>query len=252
MSTNRYCATSVVAYTRVMCWTQPVSLALGAAGMGAATYTHQKGYSKYVSLPLAYFSLMEFLQFFSYYSINQCALESNSTLTLLSYVHIAFQPIFINMIMMHSVPGGVSARTRRIAYSISIIVAGLLLAKLLPLAPASLCAPGQTLCGPQMCTVSGSWHLAWQIPLYNVPLPGDTMLYYSLAAFVVPLFYGAWASVATIFIFGPVLAYMLTGGSPNEWPAVWCLYSVAFMIVGLTPLYKSTQVRFMRALGARR
>lgn len=235
-----------------MCWTQTASLALGAAGVGTAAYAHQKGYSKYVSLPLLYFSVMEFLQFFSYYWINQCALESNSSLTLLSYIHIAFQPIFINMIMMHSVAGGVSARTRRVAYGISIVVAVLLLAKLLPLAPDSLCAPGQTLCGPQMCTVSGSWHLAWQIPLYNVPLPGDAMLYYSLAAFIVPLFYGAWVSVATIFILGPVLAYALTSGSPNEWPAVWCLYSVAFLIVGLTPLYRQAHVRLMRALGLRR
>ncbi len=218
-----------------MCWNAPVSLALGAAGMTVAGVSAARGGSKDIAIPLAYFSLMELLQFASYGSIDQCALASNTALTTLSYVHVAFQPIFFNMLMMASVPGGVSRQMRRIAYGVSLAITALLLVKLVPAIPASLCAIGETLCGAQMCTVSGNWHLAWQVPLYDAPIPWDIFYYYAAGVFVLPLFYRAWLAVVVALASGPVLTYLIAQGNPNEWPAIWCFFSVALILVGMLP-----------------
>ena len=221
-----------------MCWSASASLALGTATAGMAGYAHTEGESTYFTLPLFYFSLMEFLQFFSYFSINQCALESNTALTFLSYVHIAFQPLFINMFLMATSPRGVekiSRQTKRIIFSLTLVIALLLLTKLVPFFPASICAPGQTLCSTlNMCTMSGSWHLAWYVPQYNLPLPGDGFLYYGFGIFFLPLFYGAWVGILVLLFTGPLIAYALAGGNPNEWPAIWCLYSVLIMLTLMT------------------
>lgn len=214
-----------------MCWSAPVSLAIGAAGLGVAAYGHKKGESKYITLPLAFFSLMELLQFAGYLYIDQCALGANNWLTLISYVHIAFQPIFINMYLMYSLPRRPSKRVRQYIYAACLAVTTLLLIKLVPFAPDTLCKIGQTLCGPQMCTVSGTWHIGWSVPLYNFPIPGDAFIYYALVCMLLPLFYGAWYATALYVLTGPFLAYYLASGNPLEWPAIWCFYSVILIII---------------------
>lgn len=216
---------------------------MAASGVYAA-----RGGSKDIAIPLAYFSLMEFLQFASYASIDQCALSSNTALTTLSYIHVAFQPVFFNMLMMASVPGGVSTKMRRIAYGISLVVTALLLLKLVPLVPESLCALGETLCGAQMCTVSGNWHLAWQIPLYDAPIPWDIFYYYGCAVFLLPLFYRAWLAVVVALAAGPVFTYLLARGNPNEWPAIWCFFSVAYILIGMLPQAKRIMAGVRKSL----
>jgi hypothetical protein len=213
-----------------MCWTAAASAALGATGVGTAIYLNNKGEPKAFTIPLAYFSLMEFIQFASYASIDHCSFTANTALTFVSWVHIAFQPFFLNMFLIRGVRKKVSAFAKRTAYAVSLLVAAILLLKIVPFAPESLCSPGQSLCGTTMCTVSGNWHLAWSIPYYNFPFPGDAFIYYAFAVFLVPLFYGAWLGVLRTFLTGPLLAYILTGGNPLEWASVWCLFSVGLIL----------------------
>jgi hypothetical protein len=106
-----------------------------------------------------------------------------------------------------------------------------MLLKLIPFVKESLCTIGQTMCGPLLCTVPGVWHLAWSVPQYLFPIPGDTMAFYALGAFVPAFFYGAWRGSLIMILTGPVLAYFLTNGNPLEWPAVWCLYSVSLIFL---------------------
>jgi hypothetical protein len=236
-----------------MCWSATASIVLGTAGVATAAYAHTSGESKYVTLPLVYFSLMEFLQFFSYATINECALTANSSLTLLSYIHIAFQPLFVNMFLMYSLKKRrPTKRTRALVYTLCFITSGILLIKLIPLDPTSLCALGQTLCGATLCTVSGTWHLAWSVPQYNWPIPFDSMVYYSLAAFVLPLWYGARGGAVRTVLSGPVLAYILTAGNPLEWPAVWCLYSVLLIIMTLLFQHQNAVRSYLDTMRAHR
>lgn len=214
-----------------MCWSPAASLTLGVAGMATAAYAAKKGTTKDVTVPLAYFSLMEFIQFFGYSSVNQCGLPVNQWVTLISYIHIAFQPIFFNMLYFAYLPKPVSRRVRRYVYGASLLTTAALLVKVLPVSPANICRLGETLCAAQWCTVSGSWHIAWNIPWYTWPLPGSLLLYYGFGIIVLPLLYGAWRGVLFALI-GPVIAYATTQ-NPNEWPAVWCLFSVALILLNL-------------------
>ena len=66
---------------------------------------------------------------------------------------------------------------------------------------------------------------------------------YLLSVFVLPLFYGAWRLVIFHAVLGPILAAFLTD-NPNEMPAIWCLFSVGLVIMGLSPLVRT------RVLGA--
>ena len=55
-----------------------------------------------------------------------------------------------------------------------------------------------------------------------------------VAAFGLPLLYGAWRFALFHFLAGPGLASLLTD-NPNEMPAIWCLLSIALVFAGLHP-----------------
>lgn len=218
-----------------MCWSPEASLALGVAGMTTAAYTARKKEQRGWAIALAFFSAMEFIQFYSYSSIDQCGSPANQWGTYISYAHIILQPIFFNMIYVSALGYTLSRRARAYIYGAASFFSLILLIKIIPFQAASICHVGATLCGAAWCTVSGSWHLAWQVPLYTWPLPGDLLIYYALAIFVLPLFYGAWRGVLYVDV-TLVIAYATTQ-NPNEWPAVWCLFSVAFMLLMLSGEY---------------
>lgn len=233
-----------------MCWNAPVSLAIGAAGIATAGVAHARGESKMITAPLVFFSLMELLQYASYWYIGACTLQANTLLTQISYVHIAFQPIFMNMVMMYSAPP-ISIRIRTIVFALCGVSTIAMLIKIVPTGAQHLCAAGETLCGPMWCSVQGNWHLAWSVPQYSFPLPGDTFaFYYFPAVFLLPFLYRAgWTSIA-VFMSGPPLAYVLTSGNALEWPAVWCLYSIPIIIYTfvVTVYKRRTGVAWYQAL----
>ena len=200
--------------------------------MAAAGYGEKRGVTRSVTIPLAFFSLMEFLQFAGYLYLNQCSLETNSFITQLSYLHIALQPIFVNMFFLTFLPISHQMRVRPYAYVGAAVVSALLLLKLVPVEAKYFCEAGQTLCGPAWCTISGNWHIGWSVPYYNL-LPGDGMWYYALGTMILPALYGAWRPALTYLLTGPVVAYFLAGGNPHEWPAIWCFYAVIILIYSM-------------------
>jgi hypothetical protein len=58
---------------------------------------------------------------------------------------------------------------------------------------------------------------------------------YLFVVFVVPVIYGSWRFTLFHFVTGPAAAY-LTTRNPNEFPAVWCLFSLGLLLVVMTPL----------------
>jgi hypothetical protein len=172
---------------------------------------------------------MEVLQALSYPVLGQCTSPQNQLLTLLSYLHIAFQPFFFNAIYMYFIPKGVRQRIQPFVYAFCFAIAIVMLVRVYPFEWASQCQLGYALCGTQFCSAAGSWHLAWTLPLNDL-LP--FLPAYALAVFILPLLYGSWRAVAFSFIAGPVLAY-LTTANVNEQPAVWCLFSVALLVLVL-------------------
>ncbi|NNE87167.1 MAG: hypothetical protein HKN27_03745 [Silicimonas sp.] len=227
-----------------MCWSAEASVAMVAVGgLATAVARHQK---QPVAIwgTLGYFTAMEALQVGGYAVLDQCGTPANRAVSVLSYLHIAFQPIFINLFAMELVPEPVKQRVRGWVLAICAASAAIMLLQLVPLPSFGACVPGTPLCAEALCTVSGAWHIAWDIPYNGLMVPIEQAFglssgfpSYMVAVFILPLVYGAWRFVVMHAFAGPILAQTLTS-NPNEMPAVWCLFSIAILCVALSPLVR--------------
>jgi hypothetical protein len=219
-----------------MCWSGEASFAVAITSFATVAYVVAKRESFLLWVPLLYAGLMELLQAYTYIYIGRCELPQNQLATYLGYLHISFQPLFMNMAALYFIPEKFRNKIACFAMPICFIFIILALIKIYPFTWAPQCQPGIDLfCGKILCSTPGSWHIAWEIPyrtffLYN--------WVYFLPAFALPLLYGSWKLVFYIFFSGPPLAWLITH-NPNEWPAIWCLYVIAFIFVALfTPLQR--------------
>ncbi|NBX03527.1 MAG: hypothetical protein EBR02_05630 [Alphaproteobacteria bacterium] len=227
-----------------MCWSGEASAVLATIGLGSTVYAAYKKEPMVLCMALGYFSLMELLQAFTYSVINECALPSNQIATLLGYLHIAFQPFFINAVSLHFINQNVAKRIAPAAYTLCFIVAITMILQVYPFDWAGICTPGRILCSTHLCSVSGNWHIAWDLPLNGIGNSLETSPYwvigpfmgYTLIGFLVPLFYGSWRFTVYHMLVGPLLARATTSNM-NEWPAVWCLLSIGLLLLVVkTPL----------------
>jgi hypothetical protein len=212
------------------------------AGTVAASVTAKQGRPAAIPITIVYFALMEALQAAGYLVVDQCTSALNQTIAILSVIHIIFQPFFINAFAMELVPESVRASARVAVYSACAASAVVMLLQLYPFDWAGTCRSGSTLCGPTLCTITGDWHIGWEVPFNGLMIPLEQSLgieaafpTYAIAAFLVPLWYGAWRFAIFHAVLGPVLAELLTS-DPREMPAIWCLFSVGIVILSLSPL----------------
>ena len=179
-----------------MCWSGDASAVLATAGLGTTAYAAYRREPAAIWMPLGYFSLMELLQAFTYSVIDQCSLPSNQIATLLGYLHIAFQPFFINAVSMHFIPDQARARIAPVVYSLCFVSAVFMLLQLYPFAWAGQCDPSMPLCGTRLCSVHGNWHIAWQVPTNGMCNSFADRFWhgfpsYVIAGIIVPILYGS-------------------------------------------------------------
>lgn len=227
-----------------MCWSATASVAMVGLGGAATVVTAYRGEPRAIWMALGYFTVMEALQALGYSVVDQCGSFGNRSVTVLSYLHIAFQPLFINAFAMAIAPVAVSARQRRLVYGVAGVCSAFILLRLVPIDWAGVCRAGEVMCATGFCTVSGNWHIAWEVPLNGLYNPltdwlGTSVQFpdYFVAVFVLPLFYGAWRFVLFHLFAGPVLAWILTS-NPDEMPAVWCLFSIGILLIGMSPFIR--------------
>lgn len=227
-----------------MCWSATASLAMVGIGGVATIVTFRRGEPKAIWLTIGYFTLMEALQAAGYAVVDQCGSSANQSITFLSYLHIVFQPFFINAFAMELVPAPVKARLRRSVFALCGLSALVMLLQLVPSTWAGLCRPGDVLCGAELCLMSGDWHIAWTIPYNGLLRPFENLIgihagfpTYMLTAFLLPLVYGSWRFVVFHAVAGPILAGFLTT-NPNEMPAIWCLFSIGLLLIAISPLIR--------------
>ncbi|WP_245626859.1 DUF5765 domain-containing protein [Aestuariivita boseongensis] len=209
-------------------------------GFAATAVTYRRGATPAIWGTLGFFTFMEALQVWGYMVLDQCGTASNETVTRLSYLHIVVQPFFINAFAMELIPSAVKQRVRMWVFGACAVSSLIMLVQIAPVPALGDCAPGSPLCGERWCTVSGDWHIAWDVPYNGLLVPLDKALgmssgfpSYMVAAFLLPLLYGAWRFVLMHALAGPILAASLTT-NPNEMPAVWCLFSIAILLIGLS------------------
>ena len=224
-----------------MCWSGEASAVLATVGVGSTVYAACKGEDRRLWMPLGYFSLMEVLQAYTYTVIDDCASPANQIATLLGYLHIVFQPFLANLISLYFIPRPVREAIEPWVYAVVSVGAVCMLVSVYPFAWAQTCQPGvEIFCGQRICSVSGEWHIAWEINRTVVALG---VIPYVLSTFALPVLYGSWRMTLYHALSGPGLAW-LTTGSLNEMAAVWCLYSIGLLlIVAKTPLRSLLHVR---------
>jgi Family of unknown function (DUF5765) len=224
-----------------MCWSGEASAVLAAVGIGTTIYAAYKKQPTFLWVSLGYFSLMELLQAYTYSVIDSCALPSNQIATLFGYLHIAFQPFFINFVALYFVPQHVKERIFSLTMIVCFFAAIIMILQIFPFEWAGKCLAGTVLCGDELCSVHGTWHIAWNLPLngmFNEMNKNITLAGYHIVAFpsylvagvITPLLYGSWRFSLYQIAMGPLLALLLTK-NPNEWPAVWCLLSIGLLII---------------------
>lgn len=229
-----------------MCWSAEASTTLAAIGIATTAYAAYKKEPTVLWITLGYFSSMELLQAFTYTVIDDCNSPSNQVATLLGYLHIAFQPFFINAISMYFIPEEIRRKITLPVYFLCFVVAIFMILASYPFSWAGSCVEG--LCGERLCSVSGSWHIAWELPLnlidyWNFGFFQMSGFSYVLVAFLLPILYGSWRFTLYHVLMGPSIAYFLTD-SINEHAAVWCLISIALLLIVVkTPIRKILFVR---------
>jgi len=226
-----------------MCWSGEASTVLATIGLGSTIWVAAKGEDKRLWMPLGYFALMEALQAFTYTVINDCENPSNQFATLLGFLHIVFQPFLINLISLYFVPDYVRKKIEFWVYTTIMVGAVAMIISIYPFQWAELCRPEVApFCGSRLCSISGQWHIAWEMPRTVVWWIFGAKAY-AIAAFVLPILYGSWKMTLYHILTGPFLAYLSTG-SLNEWAAVWCLYSIGLLLVVIkTPVRKLLHVK---------
>jgi hypothetical protein len=235
-----------------MCWNGQASATLATIGIATTVYAAWKREPTPLWISLGYFSLMELLQAFTYSVINECENPANQIATLFGYLHITFQPFFINAVALYFVPPIVRKRMAAPAFVICFACSIFMLFQLFPFDWAGTCDPRRPLCGERLCSVRGNWHIAWEVPTNGIgnsfadsmfaPLR-DGFPSYLLAGFLVPLLYGSWRIVLYHYVLGPWLAWHLTS-NVNEFPAIWCLLSIGILLIVVkSPLRRVLHVK---------
>jgi len=211
-----------------MCFSQTGSLAVGITGLLFSLYlwTGKPIRYRYAALGIAYFSLMEVLQYLQYGVIDRCN-AYNEQLTLLGYLHICFQPVFIHLWLF-----AFTQNPPFLVVYLSLAAGVLLASRVLWVGDDELCdETHEPLCGPITCSFSGERHIAWSVRLRA---PGKYWFTPSIG-----LHFFMWVMPALVlFQLKPLIALLLTGPylgflsqHIHEQPAIWCYTVIGQMIV---------------------
>jgi hypothetical protein len=227
-----------------MCWSGEASAVVAAVGYASAALCIRRGESKLIWAPTMYFATMEALQAYTYSVVGQCGAPANEIATTLAYVHICFQPIFINAFSLSFVPDWIRKKVMSAVITIASVAGVLFLLRFMPFDWLTSCIGTRynlvfcddctfpiPLCGEKLCAIQGSWHIGWDMPLKFHPVLDNA---YTFGAFLLPLFYGAWRITLYLILAGPVAASFTTD-NPNEWPAIWCLFSTLILGLAIQP-----------------
>merc|ERR1712167_431412 len=215
-----------------MCFNQPMSFAFATLGLIIAIYIKFKTTNTKYAIGVFWFFLMELLQGFQYFWIDDCDHPMNQFLTLLGFIHICYQPYFTHVInsslsrnpkflMQYDIIlrlcllGGTLLFLRYVVAEYSQMIISSDLTDWMGVAPAvGSCRTIEWLRGEKLCTFSGRYHLAWSVPMYD------------------PTYWSPSAAIHSFLMFGPFFASWIT---PNlmEQASIWCFFSIAQIAIML-------------------
>jgi len=222
-----------------MCWNGEASAIVAAIGLGSTAYAVYKREPIVLTTALGYFSLMELLQAVAYTVVDQCGTPLNESMTLLGYLHIAFQPFFINAVSLYFVAKDVQRKAAPWVYSVCFVSTLALVLNIYPFEWAGLCEKlYREMCSTRLCSYYGNVHIAWEFPMNGMfnwmKIEGhkhiNAWMIYGIPAFILPMIYGSWKMTLYHVLMGPVPAIIITRSS-QEMAAFWCLLSIMFLLI---------------------
>lgn len=219
-----------------MCFNQPMSGMFSVLAILIAVLTHRATQNNRLTAGVVWFALMEGLQFFQYYWIDDCDSIINKTLTWLGFFHICLQPFFTHLMTSTLVTSDEDKYKYKAVLGLSVAVAVWMLFKsfLAPWATDDItkCPSTEWLRGENLCTLSGKYHLAWSVPMHPPTYFVPSAATHSFAMFAPFLLFGHKIFIigAILFFSGPVLASYITP-SLLEQASIWCFFSIAQILV---------------------
>jgi len=180
---------------------------------------------------VAYFAAMETLQAFQYSYVGLCDDPVNKVLTILGFVHLAFQPLFVNLYLGCFMN---NAQKKYLPLILGLcLFAGVMMSNrmVFTLGDIPCQYKVEPMCGLTTCTFRGDVHLAWQMPLQHSDqdyfTPGFTLHFFM---FYLPTFaLGMYEYTIFLLLSGPFLGRALTSHN-DEIPAIWCFFSIVQVI----------------------
>ena len=224
-----------------MCFSQEMSGAFALLGLFLAYYVYSRTSNYELASGVFYFFLMEFLQFWQYFWIDDCNSKVNQVLTVLGYAHICGQPYFTHVIncaltknpnlrnheykivKRMALVGGAWLFSRYILthfYGYTADVSGY--------HPETGGKSTEWLRGEKLCTLSGKFHLAWSVPMTDVSYWTPSAQIHSFLMFA-PFFIMKRNMIIQgvfLFAFGPYLATYFTSNLMEQ-ASIWCFFSIA-------------------------
>jgi len=229
-----------------MCFDQTTSFAFAALGLFLSWYVHYYTLNTKLAIGVFWFFLMEFLQGFQYFFINDCDSGWNKFLTLLGFIHISYQPYFTHIINSSLTRHPVYLEQYKIVLRLCLLGGTMLLARFflaefssslissdfgdwMKVAPApGSCRTQEWLRGEKLCTYRGKYHLAWSVPMYDPTYWSPSAAIHSFLMFAPFFVMKKNMIIQGVFLWlaGPFAASLIT---PNlqEQASIWCFFSIA-------------------------
>lgn len=193
---------------------------------------------------LIFLASKELIQLLLYSTgLAKCKTKWNKWLTSLSWVHICFQPFFVNLFFSAFSPNAV---LYKIPIILSFIYALFNLPVLREIGGKSKhrCQPdyNSNMCRAQTCSINGKYHLGYGFDLKSADNGGFTPsgFTYNLLSFAPAYIIGDWF-LATLHLIVAALSYKFIN-NVGEASAVWCLNSFWIGLIGMyTVVHKQHQ-----------
>ena len=156
-----------------MCWSGEASTVLAAIGLSSTVYFYRKKEPAVICITLGIFHSWKPCKPILIPSSTSAIIRPIRLPYLLGYLHIAFQPFFINAISLYFIPAEIRARIATPVYSLCFVATLCLLIRIYPFEWIPACYEVKykflflnqffdsftvPFCGERICSVSGQWH----------------------------------------------------------------------------------------------